>query len=70
MVDRRLEEHGRRSVGIVGGEGERELECEVRVGCIVRSFYCCGPGEKVAICGREGGDAWGGGCHKLHELGL
>lgn len=70
VVDGRLEEHGRRRIGIVAGERERELQFQAVVGSVGRPGDGRRPREKVAICVREGGDPRGGREHQLHEFGL
>jgi hypothetical protein len=69
MVDRSLEQHGRRSVRIVGRECETQLEIQARVGCFGGSGDCGSPREHVAIIGK-GGDAGSGGKHHGHQLRL
>lgn len=70
VVDGRLEEHGRRRIGVVARESKRQLEFQPVVRRIGRSGDCRRPREKVAVCIREGGDTGGRREHQLHELGL
>lgn len=70
MVDGSFEEHGRRRVRVVIGEGERELEGEALVGGLGRAGDGRRPGEQVAVRVREGGDAGRGRQHELHQFGL
>lgn len=70
MVDGSLEEDGWGSVGIVGWEGEGELEGKTSVGSVVWALYRRKPREKITVGGGEGGDARGRGGHERHQLGL
>lgn len=69
MVDRSLEQHGGRSVRIVGREYEAQLEVQARVGCFGGSGNRGSPGEHVAVV-RKGGDAGSRGKHHCHQLRL
>ena len=70
VVDGGLEEDCWWRVGVVGGEGEGELEREAGVGCFGRTADGGGPVHEVAVGVREGGDAGRGGEHEGHEFGL
>lgn len=70
VVDRRLEENGRRRVGIVVGECKGQLEYQALVRGLGRTGDGRGPGQEVAIGVREGRDAGGGRQHELHQLRL
>lgn len=70
VVDGCFEEDGWRRVRVIVRELEGELESQAFVG----SFGWAGdgscPGEEVAVCVGEGGDAGRGREHELHELSL
>ena len=68
VVDRGLEEDFRRSVRVVGREGEGELEGERVVWCVGWAKQGCVPVGEVG-CG-EGRDAGCGRGHEGHEFGL
>lgn len=70
MVDWSLEKHRWWGVWVVGWEGEGELEGELRIRSVFWTVDSSAPGEEVAVGRGKGGDAWGGGGHELHELGL
>lgn len=69
MINRRLEEHGRRRIRIRGAELHAELEDEGLVGGVGRAVDGGGPVRHV-LGGGEGGDAWGRVHHDVHELFL
>lgn len=70
VVDRGAEEHLGGLIRVVHGEVETELENQPRVGRILDAVDGGAPLGQVAIGGGEGGDAWGGRGHELHQLGL
>ncbi len=59
MIDRRLEEHCRRRIGVCGWEIKGELEGEAAVGGVRRAGDGGGPIEEIFARG-EGGDGRGG----------
>lgn len=70
MVDGCLEEHGRWTVWVVGGEAEGELEVEVLVRSVGGPRDGRGPVEQVAVGIGEGRDTGRGGKHELHQFCL
>lgn len=70
MVDGSLEEDCWGGIGVVGREGEGELEGKTGIWCVVGTFDCRSPGEKVAVSRRKGRDTGRGRGHELHQLGL
>ena len=69
MVNGGFEDDVGGRVGVVGGEGEGELEGEVGVGGGFGAGEGAGPGEEGGR-GGEGGDVGRGGKHEGHEFGL
>jgi hypothetical protein len=70
VVDWGLEENRRSGVGVIGREGERQLESKTGVRSVIGSFYCRSPRKKTTIGIRESRDARSRRGHKLHQLGL
>lgn len=67
VIDRRLEEHGWRAVGVVGGELHGQLEDEAIVGGVGGAIDGGGPDGHVLVVG-EGGDTGRGLHHDVHEF--
>ena len=70
VVDRGLEEHGRRAVGVVAGEIEAEFEVQIRVRRVFRSDNRGRPVQHVSIGVGKGRDSRCGRHHQCHEFGL